>query len=73
MWELASHRRLRLMSMLRPTQPICGVRGLSEEKRGEKSKRAAKEATQDPRRNAHAESHKTNLLVAKHFANEPCL
>ena len=29
---------------------------LSEEKRGEKSKRAAKEATQDPRRKVHAES-----------------
>ena len=45
----------------------------SEEKRGEKSKRAGKEATRDPRRKAYAESRKTSLLVAKHLANEPCL
>jgi hypothetical protein len=50
--------------------PGFGVRRTWGEKRKDGRE---KEATQDPRRKAYAESRKTNLLAAKHFAKEPRL
>jgi len=70
--ELASHRRLHLMSMLQLRIVESGVRvrrNWGGRRKGGRKKRRLK----IPRRKAYAESRKRNLLAAKHFAREPRL